>query len=119
MVPNNPKLPLIPFLLFLINILFHFTYQVIVQGLRESGVFTSVIQSAQTTLSKDKFLESIDSSNSSRTVASELDPSRKVGRSKEYQATLRKVLDIEAKSYEAAVPPLSPPGFNDDHLIDM
>ncbi|XP_044492373.1 glycosyltransferase-like KOBITO 1 isoform X2 [Mangifera indica] len=92
---------------------------VIVQGLQESGVFTSVIQSAQTTLSKDKFLESIDSSNSSRTVASELDSSRKVGRSKEYQATLRKVLDIEAKSYEAAVPPLSPPGFNDDHLIDM
>ncbi|XP_031265924.1 glycosyltransferase-like KOBITO 1 [Pistacia vera] len=91
----------------------------IIQGLRESGVFTSVIKSAQTTISKDKFLKSIDSSNSSRAVASESDPSRKVGRSKEYQATVRKVLDIEVESYEAAVPPLSPPGFNDDHLMDM
>ncbi|XP_044489104.1 glycosyltransferase-like KOBITO 1 [Mangifera indica] len=92
---------------------------VIIQGLRESGVFTSVIKSAQTTLSKEKFLESIDSSNSSRAIAPELDPSRKVGRSKEYQATVRKVLDIEAKSHEAAVPPLSPPGYHEHHLIDM
>ncbi|XP_059458690.1 glycosyltransferase-like KOBITO 1 [Corylus avellana] len=90
----------------------------IIQGLRESGVFSSVIASAPTTLSKEKFLSSIVSSNSSRAVASESLPSRKIGGRKGYQATLRKILDIEsAASYEAAVPPLSPPGMDDDHLI--
>ncbi|KAJ7982281.1 glycosyltransferase-like KOBITO 1 [Quillaja saponaria] len=86
---------------------------VIVQGLRESGVFTSVIASAPS-LSKEKFLMSIDSSNSSRTVASGSLPSRKVGTTKGYQSTVRKILDIE--SHEGAVPPLSPPGLEDDHL---
>ncbi|KAK3223830.1 hypothetical protein Dsin_010860 [Dipteronia sinensis] len=93
----------------------------IIQGLRESGVLSSVIASAQTTLSKKKFLASIDSSNSSRAAASQSLPSRKVdNRSKEHQATARRVLNIEANEshHEAAVPPLSPPGVNDDdHLL--
>jgi hypothetical protein len=93
-------------------------FQAIIQGLRESGVFSSVIASAPTTLSKENFLSSIVSSNSSRAVASESLPSRKIGGRKGYQATLRKILDIEsAASYEAAVPPLSPPGMDDDRLI--
>jgi hypothetical protein len=94
-------------------------FQVIIQGLRESGVFSSIIASAPTTLSKDKFLSSIVSSNSTRATASESLPSRRIGRSKEHQATVRRVLEIEsaAASYEAAVPPLSPPGMGDAHLI--
>ncbi|XP_056158378.1 glycosyltransferase-like At2g41451 [Syzygium oleosum] len=51
---------------------------VIVQELRESGVFSSVIASAQTTLSKDKSV-SIESSNSSRKLESGDVSSRKIG----------------------------------------
>lgn len=93
-------------------------FQAIIQGLRESGIFSSIIASAPATLSKDKFLSSISGSNSSRAVASESLPARRIGRSREYQATIRKVLDIESAAYyETAVPPLSPPGIDDDHLI--
>ena len=54
------------------------TLQVIVQELRESGVFSSLIASAQTTLSKDKSV-SIESSNSSRKLESGDVSSRKIG----------------------------------------
>ncbi|CAK7339391.1 unnamed protein product [Dovyalis caffra] len=84
----------------------------IIQGLRESGVFSSIIQSAPTTLSRDKFLASVDSSNTSRAVSSESMHSRKANKSGEKQATARKVLGLETTaSHEAAVPPLSPPGL--------
>ncbi|KAM7263096.1 hypothetical protein ACFE04_000779 [Oxalis oulophora] len=86
----------------------------IIQGLRDSGVFSSVIASAATTLSKEKFLASIESSNTSRTVSSQSLPSRK---SKISQATARKTLGIETTTNQnAAVPPLSPPGMNDHQL---
>ncbi|OAY53449.1 glycosyltransferase-like KOBITO 1 [Manihot esculenta] len=91
---------------------------VIIQALRESGVFSSIIASAQTTISKDKFLASIDKSNSSRAVASESLPSRKMGRNRENQAAARKVLGLEDTiSYEAAVPPLPSPGVDDEFLM--
>ncbi|XP_022764927.1 glycosyltransferase-like KOBITO 1 [Durio zibethinus] len=91
----------------------------IIQGLRESGVFTSVIETAPTTLSRDMFLASIDSSNSSRAVPSVSLASRKIGRSREHQASTRKVLEIEASAaHEAAVPPLSPPVWNMTTSID-
>lgn len=103
---------MIYFLLFLYNI------QAIIQGLRESGIFSSIIASAPTNLSKGKSLSSIGSSNSSRAAASESLPSRRIGRGREYQASVRKVLNIEsAACYEAAVPPLSPPEMDDDPLI--
>lgn len=90
--------------------------QVIIQSLRESGVFSSVIASAPT-LSKENFLLSIDSSNSSRAIASVSLPSRKTGRTKESQATARKILDLESAVFqEVAVPPLSPPGAEDTDL---
>ncbi|KAL2536806.1 Uncharacterized protein Fot_18197 [Forsythia ovata] len=90
----------------------------IIQGLRESGVFSSVISSAQGTLSKDKFLASIVSSNSSTAVASQSHPSRKIGRNRESQATARKTLEMTAFPYhEAAVPPLSPPLMDHDLII--
>ncbi|KAK2999466.1 hypothetical protein RJ639_023302 [Escallonia herrerae] len=93
-------------------------WEAIVQGLRESGVFSSVIASAQARLSKDKFFASIESSNSSRAAASESLPSRKIGRSKESRAIARKALGVAATtSHEAAVPPLSPPGIDGRDLI--
>ncbi|RDX77385.1 Glycosyltransferase-like KOBITO 1 [Mucuna pruriens] len=94
-----------------------FSPMVIIQSLRESGVFSSVIASAPT-LSKENFLQSIDSSNSSRAIASITLPSRKAGRTKESEAAARKVLTIESAAFhEVAVPPLSPPGVDDnDHI---
>lgn len=91
---------------------------VIIQSLRESGVFSSVIESAmQTSVSKDNFLKSIESSNSSREIASGVISSRKIGNSGESQATARKVLEItEDDSHPSAIPPLSPPGLHDFHI---
>ncbi|KAA8518080.1 hypothetical protein F0562_015554 [Nyssa sinensis] len=88
---------------------------VIVQGLRESGIFSSVIASVQTALSKDKFLSSTESSNTSRAIDSGGIYSRKIGKSKESQATARKVLEI-AETDSFAIPPLSPPGLDDIHF---
>lgn len=94
-------------------------FQAIIQGLRESGVFSSIITSAPSILSKDKFLTSISNGTSPRAVASESLPSRKVGRRKEYQATARRILHFEANaSHVAAIPPLSPPGM-DDHILHV
>ncbi|OMO49983.1 hypothetical protein CCACVL1_30730 [Corchorus capsularis] len=88
----------------------------IIQGLRESGVFTSVIAAAPTTLSRDKFLASIESSNSSRAVPSDSFASRKIGRRREHQASARMVLEIEGSTvHRAAIPPLSPPSMDSDH----
>ncbi|CAI9102891.1 OLC1v1001258C1 [Oldenlandia corymbosa var. corymbosa] len=92
---------------------------VIIQGLREAGVFGSVIASAQASLTKDNFLASIESSNSTKADSSLSLSSRKVGRSKEYQATARRIFDAATSSYhEAAVPPLSPPKMDDDLKIE-
>ncbi|GAY48967.1 hypothetical protein CUMW_115680, partial [Citrus unshiu] len=66
--------------------------EIITQGLRESGIFTSVIASANTTLSKDKILSS---------------------------ASARRVLEfIDDANYTLAIPPESPPG-PDDLNIDI
>ncbi|KAI5342067.1 hypothetical protein L3X38_009942 [Prunus dulcis] len=94
-----------------------FAPMAIIQGLRESGVFSSVIASAPTALSKEKFLLTIDSGNSSRATASQSLPSRKIGRIGESKATIRKALEVDAAEFEeAAVPPLSPPGMDDNHI---
>lgn len=89
--------------------------QVIIQGLRESGVFSSVIESAaQATLSKDQFLLSVDSSNSSRETTSGAITSRKIGKTFDSQATARRVLEFSGDtSHPLAVAPLSPPGLDD------
>lgn len=87
----------------------------IIQGLRESGIFESVIASASETRSKEKFLSSISisSSNSSKAVASQSLPSR----SNKYQATARKALGIEPDEWhQPAVPPQSPPGIDVETL---
>ncbi|KAG9132520.1 hypothetical protein Leryth_008442 [Lithospermum erythrorhizon] len=87
----------------------------IIQGLRETGVFRSVIESTQSSASSDKLLESTGSNNTSRTVSSQLHQSRKIGRIYDQQATARKALEIvDFTSYEPAVPPLSPPSYDSD-----
>ncbi|XP_059646240.1 glycosyltransferase-like At2g41451 [Cornus florida] len=90
---------------------------IIIQGLRESGVFSSVIASAQTTRSKDNHLSSTKSGNTSRAIESGEVVSRKIGKSRVYEATARKILETtETDSH--AVPPLSPPGMA-DNVIDI
>ncbi|XP_019185961.1 PREDICTED: glycosyltransferase-like KOBITO 1 isoform X1 [Ipomoea nil] len=92
---------------------------VIIQGLKESGVFGTIIASAQKSLSKDKFLASIEKGNSSRAVASQSLPSRKIGRSQDSQVTARKTLQMAPfESHEPAVPPLSPPGMDIETVIE-
>ncbi|MCD7450151.1 hypothetical protein HAX54_003932 [Datura stramonium] len=94
--------------------------EVIVQGLRESGVFSSVVSSAQESLSKDKFLASFESSNSSKAAASESLPSRKIGRNQHSQAA-RRILEESASHmelHEEAVPPLPSPGIDADVITE-
>ncbi|KAG4151542.1 hypothetical protein ERO13_D04G071700v2 [Gossypium hirsutum] len=92
-----------------------YTPMAIIQALRESGVFSSVIANAPATLSRDKFMSSINSSNSSRDVPSVSFSSRKIGGEGENKASARKLLKIEAMAAEvAAVPPLSPPVWTDN-----
>ncbi|KAF5737676.1 hypothetical protein HS088_TW13G00564 [Tripterygium wilfordii] len=89
---------------------------VIVQGLRESGVFSSVIESALlTTLSKENFLSSVESSNSSRATRFRERTSRKIGDFEQSQVTARRVLQTDDNSYAdaSAVPPLSPPSVDE------
>ena len=89
--------------------------QVIIKGLREHGVFTSVIESAeQASLSKAKFLSSAESSNSSRTTKSgRAFTSRKTGKI-DPQATTRRVLEFtDDSTHSSAIPPLSPPESED------
>lgn len=91
---------------------------VIVQGLRESGIFTSIIESGSKPLSKDKFLSSIESSNSTRPDDSATS-SRKVGKITDAQATVRKVLQFsDVSTHEAAIPPLPSPGVDDNDVLE-
>lgn len=80
--------------------------QVVIQALKESGVFSSVVLSASTNLSKKKFLASMHKSNSS---SSDSLPSK----DKESQGiSARHLLGAES-----AVPPLSPPGMEHAGLV--
>ncbi|KAM7530033.1 hypothetical protein LguiB_033443 [Lonicera macranthoides] len=86
---------------------------VIIQGLRESGVFSSVIESAQARTPKQKFLSAIERGNNSGAIGSnKVISSRKIGNMREFQATRRAVLEI----VHTAIPPLSPPHPDDIHL---
>ncbi|XP_030493701.2 glycosyltransferase-like At2g41451 [Cannabis sativa] len=93
---------------------------VIIQGLRESGVFASVIESAeQASLSKDKFLSSAESSNLTRTATStDSLTSRKIGKVN-VESIARRVLEYTENSthHPLAIPPLSPPAFENFQLV--
>ncbi|KAM7270355.1 hypothetical protein ACFE04_029569 [Oxalis oulophora] len=80
----------------------------IVQGLRESGIFTSVIEYALTL--QDKLSTSIQTSNSSETVKSK-SSSRKIIKDVEHRSSARRILEFSNNiSHPSAIPPLSPPG---------
>jgi hypothetical protein len=71
----------------------------------------------QTSESKDNFLKSVESSNSSRATTSGVVSSRKIVNSRESQATARRVLETkEVASHPSAIPPLSPPGLHDFNI---
>ncbi|XP_057718795.1 glycosyltransferase-like At2g41451 [Arachis stenosperma] len=92
---------------------------VIIQSLRESGVFRSVIaKAAETTLSKDNFLKSVDSNNSTRNGRSENIFSRKFDANGVSQSTARRILGvIDDGLTPSAVPPLSPPRLDHSNPI--
>ncbi|KAI3667366.1 hypothetical protein L6452_42422 [Arctium lappa] len=88
---------------------------VIMQGLREAGVYSSLIEFVQTSLAKDPFLSADEIiSNSSKGVeAAGGVSSRKIG-NKEPRTGIRNVLraaDVDL----SAMPPLSPPVMDDIH----
>ncbi|KAL9675572.1 hypothetical protein QQ045_003774 [Rhodiola kirilowii] len=82
----------------------------IVESLRKADVFTKAIAASKTKITKDKFLSSIESSNSTRSMSS-----RKIGIS---HATARRVLEFLESPLltEAAVPPLSPPSIGEQQM---
>lgn len=87
-------------------------FQAIVQGLRESGIFSSTIVSAQP-LSRAKVLASNDNTrNRTRANPSGLSVNsvEKAG-SKDSQAFARKILEVGATM--EAVPPVSPPHLDE------
>ena len=86
--------------------------------MRETGVFSSVIaKAAQTTISKDNFLKSVDSSNSTRNARSEKLSSRKIDAGGVSQTIARRILEVIDDSIPSAIPPLSPP-YHDDADAD-
>ncbi|KAL8154322.1 hypothetical protein V2J09_012082 [Rumex salicifolius] len=92
---------------------------VVIQGLRESGVLSSIVASGSANLARDKFLSSMDNGNSTtRAVASLSLPSRKVGRSTDSKATARKTLEAsDPIHHKPAIPPLSPPGLEGNGIM--
>ncbi|KAL5134784.1 Glycosyltransferase-like KOBITO 1 [Glycine soja] len=91
---------------------------IIIQSLKESGVFSSLIaKAAQTKLSKDNFLKSVKSSNSTRNSISEVISSRKIDAGGISQATARRILEFIDDSLPSAIPPLSPPSLDHTDLI--
>ncbi|XP_057438021.1 glycosyltransferase-like At2g41451 [Lotus japonicus] len=91
---------------------------VIIQSLRESGVFSSVIaKAAQTTISKENFLQSVESSNSTRNARSEKISHRKIDAGGLSETTARRILEVIDDSMPSAIPPLSPPSHDHADLI--
>ncbi|KAG8648942.1 hypothetical protein MANES_08G053500v8 [Manihot esculenta] len=85
---------------------------VIIQGLRESGLFRDVIVRAQT--NQTEIFPSVEKSNSGKSAKSGVVSSGKIGENGDSQATARRVLQISDNgSFPSAVPPQSPPGQED------
>ncbi|XP_039122564.1 glycosyltransferase-like At2g41451 [Dioscorea cayenensis subsp. rotundata] len=98
----------------------------IVQGLRESGVFSSAIASAQMR-SKGSLLPSLEpkTKNNSSTLISNSrgsgsqsisDSSHTRTGGREIQTSARKILEVADNSLKA-IPPLSPPGLDELHAL--
>jgi len=106
--PNTEtKAPfLILFESFLMGVCLNFS-QVIIEGLRESGIFASVIAAAKSSTSS----ESRTSSYTKKIDAGKLSSEELSIR---FQGTARKVLETQEEKVDhpLAVPPLSPPGID-------
>uniref|UniRef100_A0A0E0F0Z4 Uncharacterized protein n=1 Tax=Oryza meridionalis TaxID=40149 RepID=A0A0E0F0Z4_9ORYZ len=96
-----------------------YTPMAIVQGLRESGVFTSSIAAAQSLVNDKVSLKENNVQNKNHTKLEKV--SRKFIRANS-QASARKILHaVEPASHDSnvsAVPPLSPPSL-DNHLLEL
>jgi hypothetical protein len=72
-----------------------------------------IAKATQTTISKDNFLKSVESSNSTRNTRSEMLSSRKIDAGGVSQAIGRRILEVIDDSIPSAIPPLSPPDHDD------
>lgn len=92
----------------------------IIQGLRESGTFSSAIASAHSH-SKKSFLSPVEGLQNKtsavfpKSIAGESTSTQKRADSKASLATNRKILEF-SDIFEMAVPPMSPPGLDDLHI---
>ncbi|KAG1335042.1 Glycosyltransferase-like [Cocos nucifera] len=101
-----------------------FDRDAIIQGLKESGVFSSAVVSAKT-LTKEKFLSSVESlqnKNSSVVPSLRAEVSQSLsgsslrrGSDGASQATARRILEM-ASVHKKAIPPMSPPGLAAFHM---
>jgi len=95
--------------------LFSFLRQAIVQGLRESGVFTSVIAAGQPAVSEKLSPKKTDAQSQNVTRPGNLPINL---RATDSTASARKILQSEfvfSDTDITAVPPMSPPGLDDEH----
>nr|CAB3500018.1 unnamed protein product [Digitaria exilis] len=94
-----------------------YTPMAIVQGLRESGVFTSVIASGQPSVNEKLLRMKTDAQGQNVTKPGNL-PTKQI-RSSDSTASARKILQAAELAFRdrdvTAVPPLSPPGLDDVH----
>jgi hypothetical protein len=92
-----------------------FLRQAIVQGLRESGVFTSVIAAGQPAVNEKLSPKKTDAQSQNVTRLGNLPIKLRASDSK---ASARKILQAELVFNDTdvtAVPPMSPPGLDDEH----
>ncbi|KAF8689252.1 hypothetical protein HU200_042043 [Digitaria exilis] len=94
-----------------------YTPMAIVQGLRESGVFTSVIASGQPSVNEKLLRMKTDAQGQNVTKLGNL-PTKQI-RSSDSTASARKILQAAELAFRdrdvTAVPPLSPPSLDDVH----
>ncbi|CAN4109157.1 unnamed protein product [Withania somnifera] len=95
-----------------------YTPMTIIQSLKESGVFVSVIASAQRDIIKEESLSSSGNRNASGYPHITDSFSRKMGRILESQATRRKFLEFN-ETYSHAISPESPPDMDGIHLYEI
>nr|XP_009785409.1 PREDICTED: uncharacterized protein LOC104233677 isoform X1 [Nicotiana sylvestris]XP_016450599.1 PREDICTED: glycosyltransferase-like At2g41451 isoform X1 [Nicotiana tabacum] len=95
-----------------------YTPMVIIQGLKESGVFASVVASAHRNIIKEESLSSTGNRNASRYPHITDTFPRKMGRILEPQATARKFLEF-SETDRQAISPQSPPGMDGIHLYKI
>jgi hypothetical protein len=92
-----------------------YTPMAIVQGLRESGVFTSVIAAGQPAVNEKLSPKKTDAQSQNVTRLGNLPIKLRASDSK---ASARKILQAELVFNDTdvtAVPPMSPPGLDDEH----